>query len=123
MKEAVQTYVMVEGRQVAANLQPDGMYDLQGAYKLNKGKIVIDIDIAREIARDKIRQARAKHFAANDAAFMRAQQTGKATTSMKTRGEKLRDAPADPRIDAAATPADLLHAMEAIIEEMEQADA
>lgn len=71
------------------------------------GIISIDMDKARDIWRDKIRQARAEPLLALDAAFMKALETGADTSAIAARKQYLRDAPADPRINAATTPEEL----------------
>lgn len=76
-----------------------------------EGSDVIGVDMgkARDIWRDKIRAARVPEFEALDAAFMKSLETGdnvkKAEVTSKK--QKLRDATADPAIDAATTPEEL----------------
>jgi hypothetical protein len=69
------------------------------------GVITVDMDKAKGIWRDKIRQAR--DFAALDAAFMKALETGADASSVTAQKQALRNAPADPAIDAATTPEEL----------------
>ena len=71
------------------------------------GIITVDMAKARDIWRDKIRQARAGKLEALDAQFMKALETGADTTEIVAQKQALRDAPADPAIDAATTPAEL----------------
>lgn len=115
-EQEVQTYVMVEGMQMPNSLEP-AQTDLQAAYKSNGSAIVIDMEAAKPIARDLIRQARAPLFAKNDADTMVAMQRndGDALEACRMRGDVLRDAPDDPRIEAAQNPAQLLHAVEQVI--------
>lgn len=70
---------------------------------------VIDVDMAKakDIWREKIRQARVEPLAALDTAYMKALETGADTTQIVADKQALRDAPADPAIDAATTPAEL----------------
>ena len=68
------------------------------------GIITVDMDKARDIWRDKIRQARAGQLEALDAQFMKALETGADTSAIVAQKQALRDAPADPGIDAATTP-------------------
>ena len=56
---------------------------------------------------DKKKQARPEEFAKLDADYMKALETGASTTQIVTDKQALRDAPADPRIDAATTPDEL----------------
>jgi hypothetical protein len=72
------------------------------------GVISVDIDVAKEIWREKIRAARIEPLAALDAAFMKALETGADTSSIVAQKQALRDAPADARIGAATTPAELI---------------
>ncbi len=69
------------------------------------GVISVDMDAAKDIWRDKIRQARVEPLAALDTAFMKAQETGADTTQIVADKQALRDAPALASIDAATTPA------------------
>lgn len=71
------------------------------------GIISVDMDKARDIWRDKIRQARAGQLEALDAHFMKALETGADTSAIVAQKQALRDAPADPAIDAAQTPDEL----------------
>ena len=71
------------------------------------GVISVDMDAAKDIWRDKIRQARDSEFEALDAAFMKALETGADTSAIVAQKQALRDAPVDPAIDAATTPAEL----------------
>lgn len=71
----------------------------------DSGAINVSMDKAKEIWRDKIRQAR--DFAPLDAAFMKALETGADASSVTAQKQALRDAPADPAINAATTPEQL----------------
>lgn len=71
------------------------------------GVIVVDMNVAKEIWRDKIRLARKPALEALDAAFMKALETGADTTAIVAQKQALRDAPADPAIEAATTPDEL----------------
>ena len=73
----------------------------------NAGIISVDMAAARDIWRDKIRQARVEPLAALDTAFMKAQETGADTTQIVADKQALRDAPAHADIDAATTPEEL----------------
>jgi hypothetical protein len=81
----------------------------RGAWEANAdtGVISVDISEARDIWRDKIREARIEPLAALDTAFMKALETGADTTQITADKQTLRDAPALASIDAAATPAEL----------------
>ena len=69
--------------------------------------VTIDMGVARNIHRDRIRTARTAALASLDVAFMRAQEQGADTSAIVAQKQELRDAPADPAIDAATTPAEL----------------
>ena len=71
--------------------------------------ITINMDKAREIHRDKIRQARSKMFEITDLAFMKAIETGDDLAKSEAVAVKqlLRDAPANPDITSANTPDEL----------------
>lgn len=117
---SVQTYIMVEGQQVAGSLQP-AQSQLQGAFKLTpKGNITIHLPTAKQIARDMVRQARTAKFAEVDARRGLALDNEDAPEKavVKAAAQKLRQAPQDARIDAATTADALLAAVDAIIAEM-----
>jgi hypothetical protein len=70
--------------------------------------ININLEKARDIHRDKIRQARAPKLAELDAAFQREMEKAKPNTAaIAAQKQALRDAPAARAIDAAQTPEEL----------------
>tara|TARA_A100001391_G_scaffold135808_1_gene94511 strand:- start:528 stop:788 length:261 start_codon:yes stop_codon:yes gene_type:complete len=69
----------------------------------------IDMAKAREIHKNKIRQARASKLAELDIEFQKALETGSSTTEIVAKKQALRDAPADSGI-AAASDAEALKA-------------
>lgn len=71
--------------------------------------ITVNMAKAREIKREKIRTQRAPLLAALDVDFMRAVEAGDTAEQARIAAEKqrLRDAPEDPRIEAAKTPEEL----------------
>ena len=69
----------------------------------------IDMAKAREIHKNKIREARTPLLEALDVEFQKAQETGASTTDIVTKKQALRDAPADSDI-AAASDTDALKA-------------
>lgn len=73
------------------------------------GVVMVDMDQAREIWRDKIRAARTSVLSGLDADFMKALEAGDATLQADISAQKqaLRDAPADPAIEVAETPEQL----------------
>lgn len=84
-----------------------------------KGKnVVVDIDKAREVAKDHIRARRAPMFIPLDVAYLRADEAGDAERkkSIVQRKAVLRDATAHPAIAAAKTADDLKAAIEAALQ-------
>ena len=81
----------------------------RGAWEANTdtGVISVDMDAAKDIWRDKIRQARIEPLEALDTAFMKALETGADTTQITADKQALRDAPTHADIDAATTPDEL----------------
>jgi len=73
----------------------------------NAGIISVDMAAARDIWRDKIREARTEPLAALDTAFMQDLETGADTTQIVADKQALRDAPTHADIDAATTPEEL----------------
>ena len=71
------------------------------------GVIGVNMEKAKEVWREKIRQARIEPLAALDTAYMKALETGADTTQIVADKQALRDAPALASIDAATTPAEL----------------
>jgi hypothetical protein len=79
----------------------------RAAWTYQDGKIGHDMVTAREIHRKRLREARKAHLAALDVVFMRNLETGGDNAPVTAEKQRLRDAPADPRIDAAKTIAEL----------------
>lgn len=73
----------------------------------NSNAIVVDMDKARDIWRNKIREARKEKFVELDAKFLKALETGANTSTIVLQKQALRDAPADTRIASASTPEEL----------------
>tara|TARA_A100001201_G_scaffold7781_1_gene12352 strand:+ start:561 stop:824 length:264 start_codon:yes stop_codon:yes gene_type:complete len=65
--------------------------------------IGLDMSKAKDIHRDKVREARVPLMAAKDIEFTRAQETNADTTAIVAAKQALRDAPAAAAIDAATT--------------------
>jgi len=76
---------------------------------VDSGALTHSIERAREIQRNILRHERAGEFPELDALWMRAIATGdtKAAADIEAKRQALRDAPADPRIDAAVSIAEL----------------
>ena len=75
--------------------------------------INVNMTKARDIHREKVRQARNPLLAAKDVEFQRALETGADTASIVSEKQALRDAPAAAAIDAATTPEELKAAWDA----------
>jgi hypothetical protein len=69
--------------------------------------IKINMDKARDIHREAMRQARAPLFKDLDVAYMVAIEQGKDAAVIVSKKQELRDVTADPAIDAAQTPEQL----------------
>ena len=63
----------------------------------------IDMEKARDVWRDKIRNARKPKLEALDIQYMRAQEAGEDTSAIVATKNKLRDFPSKPEIDSAST--------------------
>lgn len=75
--------------------------------------ININMDKARDIHREKVREARNPLLAAKDVEFQRALESGADTATIVSEKQALRDAPAAAAIDAATTPEELKAAWDA----------
>lgn len=81
----------------------------RAAWRATAKQINVNMNAAREIQRNHIRKLRDGMFPALDAAYLRADELGDAEQKRAIAAEKqrLRDLPADPRIEAATTPDEL----------------
>jgi hypothetical protein len=77
--------------------------------------INVNMDKARDIHREKVRQARNPKLSAKDIEFQRALETGADTAVIVSEKQALRDAPAAAAIDVAATPEELKAAWDTAI--------
>ena len=82
----------------------------RGAWNLDLGEGVVSVNMqqAKDILRDKIREARVEPLGMLDTAFLKALELGSDTSQITSDKQALRDATADPTIDAATTPEDLM---------------
>lgn len=71
------------------------------------GVISVNMTKAKNVWRDKLREARKEPLAALDTTYMKALETGADTTQIVADKQALRDAPAHADIDAATTPDEL----------------
>lgn len=78
------------------------------AWEATSGDVItVNMIKAKDVWRDKIREARKPELLKLDTAFMKAQETGASTTQIVADKQALRDAPAHADIDAATTPDEL----------------
>lgn len=88
---------------------PDKDRTFRNAWKHSGGQFSVDMEKARDIHRERIRQARESKMAALDVAYQRADEKAdsKAKADISAKKQALRDLPADPAIEAAKTPDEL----------------
>ena len=112
---AVSTYIVdKDGNQIDASTAtvPSDRH-VRGAWSLNGSVISEDMDSARAIFRDKVREARKPLLEAKDVELMKALEAGTSTTAIAAAKTALRDAPAAAAIDSASTIAELKAAWDA----------
>ena len=105
-----QTFIKIGASKYdAADYETPAERTFRGAWEAdaNAGVISVDMVLAKEIWRDKIRQSRIEPLEALDTVFMKALETGADTTQITADKQALRDAPSLATIDAATTPAEL----------------
>lgn len=92
----------------AADVPDDRTF--RAAWRVAQGRLEVDMGRARDIWRDSIRQRRKGLLEALDVEAVRADEDGHAEAKSKVvaRKKRLRDAPADPRIEDAQTPEELV---------------
>ena len=102
---AVTTYIMDrDGNQIdASTATVPTNRNFRDAWVLSGSVISQDIEAAREIFRDKVRDARTPLLAALDTDYMKALETGADTTAIVASKQALRDAPASSAITNAST--------------------
>jgi hypothetical protein len=88
--------------------------NLQSSFRMSGSKIVVDIEAAKEVARDMIRKRRSEKWPEIDAARFMAIEAGTGLEAVRTRATKLRNYTKDARIQEAKNPDDLLNAVNAI---------
>jgi hypothetical protein len=80
---------------------PESNIDFIDAWRLNKGKVTIDLSSAKEITKTRLRAERTKLLQAQDVAFQRALESGADTAAIVAEKQRLRDLPT--LADAATT--------------------
>jgi hypothetical protein len=107
----VATYIVdKDGNQAnAASVTVPSNRDFRGAWALNGSVISEDLDKAKEIFKDKIREVRTPLLDAEDVVYMKALEADNATAKAAsvTKKTNLRDAPAASAITNATTIAEL----------------
>ena len=100
----VNTYIVdKDGNQAdASTVTVPANRDFRGAWVLSGNVISEDIEAAKEIFRDKIREVRKPLLEAKDVELMKALETGASTTAIAAAKDALRDAPAAAAIDSAS---------------------
>ena len=100
---AVTTYIVdKDGNQVdASTATVPANRDFRGAWVLDGSVISEDMDKAKEIFKDKIREVRAPLLDAKDAELMKALEAGTSTTAIAAAKNALRDATDNSAITAA----------------------
>ena len=81
--------------------------DFRGAWVLDGSVISEDMDKAKEIFKDKIREVRKPLLEAKDVELMKALEAGTSTTAIAAAKDALRDAPAASAISSASTISEL----------------
>lgn len=111
--EGVQDDVRVDS--LAAPL-PDKKF--RDAWRLDGDVIVINMDAAKPVAQELVRQARKPELERLDVAVIRNLENGDPVEVLKRQKQALRDATKDQRLENAATPDELAKAVDAVIEDM-----
>ena len=108
MSDNPNTLISIGGQTVDGALAPPDRI-FRNAWQLDGDAITVDMVKAREIHRDRLRQARKPIFESLDAEWFRAAEVDDVDGKnlIAERKQALRDATHDPRIDAAATPEQL----------------
>lgn len=101
-----QVYINAGGTIVnASDVRPPADRVFREAWQVNDAPAIqVDMEKARLIWRDKIRLARKSALERLDAEYMKALERNEEPSGIIEQKQALRDAPADPAIDAADTP-------------------
>ena len=94
-----------EGAKIVDRTDLDGLEnDFRNAWSCDSDmNPSVDISLAKDVWRDKIRKARKPKLEELDIQYMRAQESGEDTSEIVATKNKLRDFPAKPEIDSATT--------------------
>ena len=100
----VDTYIKVgDQTPLASSVTIPADRHFRGAWVLDGTVISEDMDSAKAIFKDKVREARTPLLAEKDVELMKALETSASTTAIATAKNALRDAPAASAIDSAST--------------------
>ena len=101
----VNTYIVdKDGNQAdASTVTVPANRDFRGAWVLNGAVISEDMESARDIFKNKVREVRTPLLEAKDVELMKALETGADTTAIAAAKNALRDAPANAAIASAST--------------------
>ena len=105
-----QTFIKIGATEYnAADYSVPAERTFREGWEANEDTAVISVNMekAKDLWRDKIREARIEPLADLDTAYMKALETGADTTSIISQKQALRDAPALASIDNATTPDEL----------------
>jgi len=105
-----ETYINIHGetRQVSSMKLPTSGRAFRNAWKFNDDLIEVDMDKAKEIKRNEIRQAREPELKQLDVDYFKAMEQGQDTKPIVEKKQKLRDATKHAAIDNAKTPEELV---------------
>lgn len=102
------TYIDINGDvRDAASLTVPADRTFRGAWQFNGSVVEIDMTVARNIHRDKLREERKPLLDALDVDYMKALETGGDAAAVAVQKQTLRDVTSDARIEAATTPDEL----------------
>lgn len=120
--ETPKTYIQIGNEQVDASMVtlPESERRFRNAWiSESEEAIGVDMPMARDIARTEIRTKREELFKRLDVDYQRAHETGADTSAIVAAKQKLRDYPADNRLEEAQDDMALVQALDTILGEME----
>ncbi|MTI10274.1 hypothetical protein [Curvivirga aplysinae] len=101
------SYIQITGKQISASIPKPQRRVFREAWQLEGDVITVNMSKARHIHREKLREERSAFFRTLDADFMKALESGETTLGITLQKQKLRDLPADIRLEEAETPEEL----------------
>lgn len=112
-------HYLVDGQVLTPDAGPPHDRTFRNAWKFEDGWIVVDMEKARELHRNKLRELRKPKLEALDVEYQRADEAGNSAEKKKVAAKKqaLRDVTSDPAIDAAKTPDELKAVLPAALTE------